>query len=75
MDVLLQNAAALLGVPEEDMEKHVMDLVMDKRVVKTEEWGRRTALPGGHVLLYGAEYGADAAGPEHVPIWIAESDR
>ena len=35
-DILLRNASALLGVPEEDMGKHIMDLVMDKRLVVKE---------------------------------------
>ena len=37
MQQLLDNASALLGVPAENMEKHIMDLVLEKRlVVRTE---------------------------------------
>lgn len=32
-NILLRNAAELLGVPEEEMEQPILDLVMDKRVV------------------------------------------
>lgn len=38
-EVLLRNAAELLGVPELSMEKHIMDLVLDKRLVVKEKRG------------------------------------
>ena len=39
LDVLLRNASQLLGVPEESMEKHVMDLVLDKRLMVKDKNG------------------------------------
>ncbi len=36
---LLRQASALLGVPEGAMEKHIMDLVLDKRLVVKEKNG------------------------------------
>ena len=38
-ETLLRNASELLGVPAEYMEKHIMDLVLDKRLVLKEKHG------------------------------------
>ena len=38
------------------MEKHLMDLQMEKKLVVKEKDGERIVYPGA-VLLYGAEYG------------------
>ncbi|MDD6212243.1 MAG: ATP-dependent RecD-like DNA helicase [Clostridiales bacterium] len=37
LDILLRNASELLGVPEDGMDKHIMDLVLDKRIVVKEK--------------------------------------
>ena len=39
LDVLLRNASQLLGVSAEAMEKHVMDLVLDKRLIVKDKNG------------------------------------
>ena len=53
MNILLRNAAALLSVPEGDMQKHVMDLVMDRRlVVKTLQEEEDLPLPVSTEELY-----------------------
>ncbi len=47
-EVLLRNASKLLGVPQEAMEKHIMDLVLDKRLVVKER--------DGEPIVYAATY-------------------
>lgn len=46
--VLLRNASELLGVPQDSMEKHIMDLVLDKRLVVKER--------DGEPIVYAATY-------------------
>ena len=41
------------------MEKHLMDLQMEKKLVVKEKDGERIVYAGA-VLLHGAEYGPDA---------------
>ena len=47
-DELLQRAAELLGVDSSYMEKHLVDLAMDRKIVQKEQ--------GDQILIYPAQY-------------------
>ena len=58
-DVLLKETGDLLGVQIQDMEKYLMDLMMEKKIVmKQSEQGVRVYTS---IILYGVEYCEDAA--------------
>ena len=57
---LFANASALLNVEPEHMEKHLVDLQMEKKLVVKEKDGKADRL-SGTVLLYGTQYGENAA--------------
>ena len=47
-DELFQRAAELLGVDSSYMEKHLVDLAMDRKIVQKEQ--------GDQILIYPAQY-------------------